>query len=135
MSATPSTSLVTAVAGRGVMPVNIERDRRTVRAMLHLYCHGVHGVPRGAFCPACEALAAYADFRLSKCPFGEAKTTCRECPIHCYRPVERAAMKQVMHYAGPRMLLWHPWLAVRHLWLERKGAPLHKGKGKVEARG
>jgi len=32
-------------------------------------------------------------------------------------------MKNVMRYAGPRMLVRHPALALRHLWMERKGPP------------
>ena len=43
---------------------------------------------------ACAELTGYAELRLSKCPFGAAKTTCRECPVHCYRPGEREAMKE-----------------------------------------
>src|SRR5262245_5092381 len=107
----------------GQLPRNIELDRRTVGAMVHLYCEGVHHSARGALCRECDSLAGYADVRLEKCPFGDEKTTCRECPIHCYRPVEREAMKVVMRYAGPRMLWRHPLLAIRHLWLERKGPP------------
>ncbi len=73
-------------------------------------------------------------FRLAKCPFGTQKTTCRECPVHCYRPAERTAMKDVMRFAGPRMLWRHPFLALRHLWLERQGPPpwppqKRKGRG------
>jgi len=105
------------------LPPNIERDRRTVEAMVHIYCAGHHDERGGALCGTCAALLAYADARLARCPFGEEKTTCRECPIHCYRAQERATMKDVMHYAGPRMLWRHPILAVRHLLLERKGPP------------
>lgn len=106
-----------------MVPRNLVLDARTVRAMVRIYCGDHHGSRRGALCPPCDALAAYADLRLSKCPFGPRKTTCRECPIHCYRPGPRAEMKAVMVYSGPRMLLRHPVLAVRHLWLERKGPP------------
>ena len=107
------------------LPQNIVRDRRTVAAMVDIYCHHHHGRRATAheLCPDCASLMAYADVRLAKCPFGPEKTTCRECPIHCYRPAERAAMKQVMVYSGPRMLWRHPLLALRHLWLERQGAP------------
>ena len=110
-------------ATRGTLPRNIVLDARTVRAMVHIYCRDVHGQPRGVLCASCDELARYADLRLSKCPFGAAKTTCRECPIHCYRPAPRAAMKAVMRYAGPRMTWRHPWLALRHLWLDHQGAP------------
>lgn len=105
------------------VPGNIRRDAKTVSAMVRIYCAGRHGSRRGAVCEPCAVLLAYADERLVKCPFGEEKTTCRDCPIHCYRPAERTAMKDVMRYAGPRMLWRHPLLAIRHLWIERQGAP------------
>ena len=57
--------------------------------------------------------------RLSRCPFGENKTTCRLCPVHCYKPEMKKRMQEVMRYAGPRMLLYHPTAACRHLWKER----------------
>lgn len=105
------------------VPANIRRDARTVAAMVRISCIGQHGRGRGALCAPCATLLAYADDRLVKCPFGEEKTTCRECSIHCYRPAERTAMTNVMRYAGPRMLWRHPILAIRHLWIERQGAP------------
>lgn len=104
-------------------PPNIQRDRKTVAAMVRIYCADKHGTVRGTLCEACGPLLEYADERLAKCPFGEEKTTCRECPIHCYRPAERTSMKEVMRYAGPRMLWRHPLLAIRHLWIERQGPP------------
>jgi len=105
------------------VPRNIVTDEKTVRAMVHIYCHDVHHTNRGALCVDCSSLMDYAEVRLEKCPFGAGKTTCRECPIHCYRPEPRAAMKIVMRHAGPRMLWRHPLLAIRHLWLEHKGPP------------
>jgi hypothetical protein len=112
-----------AVPAAPSVPGNIRRDAKTVAAMVRLYCAGRHGSAGGALCGPCGALLGYADERLAKCPFGEEKTTCRDCPIHCYRPVERTAMRDVMRYAGPRMLWRHPLLAVRHLWMERLGPP------------
>ena len=102
---------------------NLARDLETVTAMVRIYCRAHHDRGTAGLCGACAELAGYAELRLSKCPFGAAKTTCRECPVHCYRPGERETMKQVMRFAGPRMLWQHPWLALRHLWLERQGAP------------
>jgi hypothetical protein len=105
------------------LPPNLARDLKTVTAMLEIYCEHRHGFRRGRVCDRCRTLGEYAALRLAKCPFGSEKTTCRECPIHCYRPEERAAMKEVMIFAGPRMLWRHPMLALRHLWLERQGPP------------
>ncbi len=102
----------------------ISRERRTVRAMVELWCRGHHGTTRrSGLCEDCTPLAAYADARLERCVFGEEKPVCKECPVHCYRPVEKELMRQVMRWAGPRMLRVHPILAIRHLLDERKPAP------------
>ena len=95
-------------------PTRITREKRTVAAMVRLYCRKHHG-SRGSLCPECSELLDYATCRLDRCPFGPQKTTCASCPIHCYKPQMRDRVKEVMRYAGPRMLLRHPILAVRHL--------------------
>jgi predicted amidophosphoribosyltransferase len=92
----------------------IKRERRTVAAMIALYCRDHHR-SEDALCSECSELLAYADERLDRCPFGERKTTCAKCPVHCYRPAMREKIRAVMRYAGPRMLLRHPLLAIRHL--------------------
>jgi predicted amidophosphoribosyltransferase len=92
----------------------LARERRTVEAMICLYCRGQHGCP-GDLCAACRELADYARARLERCPFGEAKPTCARCPVHCYRPEMRERIRAVMRYAGLRMLLRHPLLALGHL--------------------
>jgi hypothetical protein len=100
----------------------IEREKKTVAAMIRIYCRGRHN-GRAGLCETCRQLEAYALQRLDKCPFGDAKSTCARCPVHCYRPDMREQIRQVMRYAGPRMLLHHPVLAVRHMLDERKPAP------------
>jgi hypothetical protein len=86
--------------------------------MVRLYCSRHHDRPDGP-CSECARLLAYSHARLDACPYGAGKPTCRECPIHCYRPAERDAVRNVMREAGPAMLRCHPWLAVVHLWKER----------------
>lgn len=34
--------------------------------------------------------------------------------VHCCAPAQRQAIKDVMRYAGPKMLLSHPVMTVRH---------------------
>lgn len=92
----------------------IEREKRTVAAMIKLYCHDLHG-SAGALCPTCAAIHEYAMQRLDRCPFQEGKTTCAKCAVHCYKPDMREQIKVVMRHAGPRMLWRHPRLAVQHL--------------------
>ncbi len=100
----------------------ITRERKTVDAMIAIFCHDRHAPGRG-LCHECANLSEYARQRLQKCPFGDDKPTCAKCPIHCYKPLLRAQMQTVMRYAGPRMLRHRPILAIRHLLAGRKPAP------------
>ena len=61
-----------------------------------------------------DKMLNYARARLEFCQFGEQKTTCQKCPVHCYHPKYREQMKKIMRYSGPRMLVKHPILTVRH---------------------
>ncbi|MFR8435519.1 MAG: nitrous oxide-stimulated promoter family protein [Alistipes ihumii] len=92
----------------------IDREKRTVEYMVGLYCRKKEGYPIP--CAECAALIRYAHDRLDRCAFGEAKTSCRRCPIHCYRPAMREKMRRVMRFSGPRMLLYSPRRAIAH-WL------------------
>ena len=96
----------------------IETEKRTVAAMVHLYCEDHHDSARGNLCDACRGLLDYSHQRLDRCPYGEDKPTCKVCPVHCYQPARRTDMRLVMAYAGPRMLWRHPWLSLLHLWTE-----------------
>ncbi|MGB9688627.1 nitrous oxide-stimulated promoter family protein [Thermogutta sp.] len=90
----------------------IERERRTIEAMIRIFCRKKHG--QRTLCRECQELFAYAVCRLDKCPFGENKTTCARCPVHCYKPDMRERVRQVMRFSGPWMLLYHPYLTLRH---------------------
>jgi hypothetical protein len=91
------------------------RERKTVEAMIRLYCGDQHHGEDG-LCGECGELLEYAFERLEGCPFQEGKTTCLKCPVHCYKPEMRERVRTVMRYAGPRMLLRHPTLAFLHLY-------------------
>jgi len=93
---------------------SLARECQLVHAMVRCYCRGLHGQKTG-LCPTCLELDAYADKRLEKCPFGDDKPACVHCPIHCYQATFRERMKEVMRYAGPKMLWRHPILALLHL--------------------
>lgn len=97
----------------------MRREYKTIAAMMHIYCHDHHGSD-GALCTECQELQDYAFARLEKCPFQENKTTCANCPIHCYKKDMKERIRVVMSYAGPRMLWRHPVLAIRHLLDGRK---------------
>jgi len=91
----------------------MNRERKTIEAMIGIYCQGKHGTREG-LCSACVELLDYARARLRKCPFQRDKPTCAKCPIHCYKPDMRERIRAVMRYAGPRMLYRHPVLALLH---------------------
>lgn len=91
-----------------------ERERQVVTQMIGVYCRGSHGAARGQLCPECAELAEYASTRIARCPFMATKSFCSQCKVHCYAPAQRQAIKDVMRYAGPRMLLHHPVMTIRH---------------------
>ena len=92
----------------------IAREERTVQLMIGLYCHDNHQTTSD-LCEDCRQLVEYAHARLMRCPFLPEKPTCAHCPVHCYKPAMREQIRQVMKYAGPRMLLHYPVLTIRHL--------------------
>lgn len=97
------------------MSHRIEHEKLTVSQMIDIYCHGKHNGRADGLCPDCQALLSYALLRLDHCRFGERKPVCKKCPVHCYRPDMRERIRDVMRYAGPRMLLRHPVSSLRHL--------------------
>ena len=92
----------------------LKRERLTMSKMVGIYCSAHHGESGADLCADCRDFLNYAETRLVKCPYGEDKPTCANCPIHCYKPAQRAEAKKIMRYAGPRMLLRHPILAIAH---------------------
>jgi hypothetical protein len=94
----------------------LRREWRTMQAMVAIYCRGQrHDAPGGQLCTDCVRFLDYAAKRLEKCPYGPSKPTCAKCPIHCYKPQPRELARQVMRYAGPRMVWRHPWMSLTHL--------------------
>ncbi len=93
----------------------LAREARTIRLMIALYCRKNHSPSPGGLCPDCQELTDYAMQRIQRCPFKADKPTCARCTVHCYKPAMRQQVRQVMRFAGPRMLLYHPYLAIAHL--------------------
>ena len=107
---------------RKEMGQRVLRELRTVTAMVRIYCDNAHDAAVED-CAHCGELLAYSTHRLERCPFGEEKSTCANCTIHCYRPDVRERVRAVMRYSGPRMLLRHPYLAIAHLRDGRRKVP------------
>ncbi len=100
----------------------LARELKTIRAMAWIYCHDLHGED-DALCTECEELMRYATRRLDRCVFGDDKPTCVNCTVHCYNEEMREQVRVMMRYAGPRMLLRHPLLALAHVRDGRRPAP------------
>ena len=100
-----------------------QRETRTVSQMIALHCRGNHEEADRSeqascgemVCPACKALDDYACLRTMRCRRMADKVDCENCANHCYTPEMRERIREVMRYAGPRMLLAHPVSALRHL--------------------
>ena len=99
------------------------KEQRIVDEMIALYCKRHHAGKRDGkrLCPECAELSAYARKRSECCPFMENKTFCSNCATSCYTPTMRERIREVMRYAGPRMPLHHPALALWYLVCKKRG--------------
>jgi hypothetical protein len=90
----------------------IEREKRTIKRMIQIYCNAKHGGKE--LCDDCLSLLHYAYERLDRCPFGEEKPPCKKCKIHCYSSEKREKVKEIMKFSGPRMLIFSPFDWIKH---------------------
>ena len=95
----------------------LQHERRIVADMIALYCRKKHSTRE--LCDDCRALAEYADRRTMVCPKMAEKTFCSQCKSHCYRQDMRERIREVMRFAGPRIILHHPIAALRHLYYSK----------------
>lgn len=104
------------------------REEKVVGEMIALYCRKNHkGVKaKNELCDSCRELKEYAVARSEHCPFMEKKTFCANCKVHCYKPEMRERIRVVMRYSGPRIVLYHPIMAIWHL----VSSKLEKREGK-----
>ena len=107
-----------------------EREKRTAALMIRLYCRKQHGT-KADLCAECRALRDYAALRADNCPFMETKTFCSNCRVHCYKADMRERIRAVMRFSGPRMIVYHPAMALRHI-MESRREKRRSGKGTHE---
>jgi hypothetical protein len=103
-----------------------KKDIRLLGKFVEVYCAGKHGAVERAplelpaalgthsLCPECAAFLGYAVVKRLKCPLEAEKPTCKHCRIHCYDTVNREKVREVMSFAGRRLMmrgrldyLWH----------------------------
>lgn len=109
-----------------------ETEKQVVSLMIRVYCKGRHGRKSG-LCEDCAALERYAHSRSDHCPFMEEKTFCSNCKVHCYKPEMREKIRAVMRYSGPRMIFYHPVMALRHVAASKKEKRKLAANGKMQA--
>lgn len=91
------------------------KEQKVVEEMIRLYCRKNHKNGSAQLCIECQELIDYAKMRSEKCPFMHEKTFCSNCKVHCYKPEMRSRIREVMRFSGPRMLFYHPGLAIWHV--------------------
>ncbi|MDE6361410.1 MAG: nitrous oxide-stimulated promoter family protein [Clostridia bacterium] len=91
-----------------------DKDVEVVNLMIRLYCRKKHK-SKNRLCDECAQLAEYAKARRENCPFGDQKSFCSNCKIHCYKPSMREQISQVMRFSGPRIMFYHPVVACKHI--------------------
>ncbi len=92
----------------------IIREKKIVATMIKLYCKKNHNA-KEQLCTECLELKEYTLKRLDGCKFGNNKTICGDCKIHCYQKDMKEKIIKIMRYSGPRMIIYHPIMAIEHL--------------------
>jgi len=92
----------------------LQRERTTIQAMIHLYCRKKHGGKK-ELCENCREVLDYSTRRIDRCPFEESKPACTSCSVHCFKETYKEQIKKIMAFSGPRMLRYHPILALLHI--------------------
>ncbi len=95
----------------------IEKEKRMIAKMIDIY---YKKKDQGTL-EEREELKAYALKRLTYCKYGENKGFCSKCPTHCYTPKYKEKIKKVMRYSGPRLILHHPIMLMKHIIKDIKG--------------
>jgi tRNA U34 2-thiouridine synthase MnmA/TrmU len=90
-----------------------EYEKKVVTTMIRLYCRGNHDTKKP--CLECEELIKYACIKTDKCPRMATKSFCSRCPVKCYKPDMMEKIAKVMRYSGPRLILHHPIMVIKHM--------------------
>jgi len=107
---------------RYALPRPVLRDLRMLIRFIEIYCTAHHRTADKTpvrlkhldpdaiagrlvrLCPRCARLCMHALTKRTACPLNP-KPSCKHCPQHCYHPTYRAQIREVMRFAGPRIIL------------------------------
>ena len=99
---------------KGEIMTRIEKEKQTINLMINIYCRKKHKHKNG-LCEDCQELLEYAHKRLDFCKFGNEKSFCSKCPIHCYKKDMKVKIKDVMKFSGPRLIIYSPMQFIKHI--------------------
>ncbi|MHB0896698.1 MAG: nitrous oxide-stimulated promoter family protein [Spirochaetales bacterium] len=85
------------------MMSKIQKEKNVVAFMINCYCKKIHH--QDTLCESCNDLVNYAHKRLNVCPFGEKKTSCLKCKVHCYSKEKRVEIKSNVIYRASNDIL------------------------------
>lgn len=104
------------------MAKTLEHDLKTLARFIGCYCSHSHanrekrppklpidylsllGGENLLLCEDCHKLLAHAVVKRTHCPMNP-KPMCKHCPNHCYHPMYREKIREVMRVSGKRLLL------------------------------
>ncbi|MDU3336958.1 nitrous oxide-stimulated promoter family protein [Paraclostridium bifermentans] len=92
----------------------IEKEKKTVQLMINIYCKKNHKCTN-ELCEECNEILNYAHKRLDACRFGDEKSFCTKCPVHCYKKDMKFKIKEVMKFSGPRLIIYSPLQFIKHI--------------------
>lgn len=100
----------------------VAKDLATLARFIAIYCEHRHldvskkaprirgfdfdklKIPRKPLCGACAKLLGHAFVKRAYCPFSP-KPACKHCQSHCYQPLYREQIKEVMQFSGKKLVL------------------------------
>ncbi len=85
--------------------------KSVLTTMVELYCRKNHS---GKLCKQCQELLEYSFMRIESCPLLKKVIFCSSCEVHCFKESKSREIKKVMRFSGPRMILYHPLLALKY---------------------
>ena len=91
----------------------INYEKKTVLAMIEIYCRAKHN--KNKLCDECNEMLKYAYKKIELCPFLPDKPVCKNCPVHCYEKDRRERIRLIMRYAGPKIFIYKPVLALIYI--------------------
>jgi hypothetical protein len=102
-----------------------KKDIRLLGRFTEVWCEGHDHQNREPFmlpneagtlmlCHSCLEFMDYAVKKRLRCPIEAEKPSCKHCRIHCYANPQRQLVRQIMAYAGKKLILqgridylWH----------------------------